>query len=268
MRTSRALWVGIVVAGFACLPAGADERKFTYAYEAKTLPSGILEFEQWITFRTDKGEGEFRRFDLREEFEYGLTDRLTTALYLNFEYLRSDGVPGIDDESEFEFEGVSSEWKYRLTDALSPVGLLAYGEVGVGDGEFEIEAKFVASREFGPLTVAYNLALEVEWEEEEEPSGEKEWERESQIAHSAGVSYRVGSGVNIGLEAVARQNFEGTFKETENHSYFIGPNVHVATPGWWATLTILKQVDIKENSGLVLDDQEKYEVRLIFGIHF
>lgn len=268
MGTARAGWVGIVLLGSAVLPAGADERKFTYAYEAKTLPAGLLEFEQWLTFRTDKGEGEFLRIDLREEFEYGVTDRLTTALYLNLEYLRSNGVPGLEDESEFEFEGISSEWKYRLTDALAPIGLLAYGEVGVGEHEFEIEAKLVASRDFGPLTVAYNLALEVEWEEEEEPTGETEWERESQIAHSAGVSYRVGSGVNLGLEAVARQNFEGSFKETENHSYYIGPNLHVATPGWWATVTVLKQVDIKENTGLVLDDHEKYEVRLIFGIHF
>jgi hypothetical protein len=268
MSTARAAWVGIVMVGLAGLPAGADERKFTYSYEAKTLPSGVLEFEQWITFRTDKGEGDFLRIDLREEFEYGVTDRLTTALYLNLEYLDTDGVPGIGDEKEFEFEGVSSEWKYRLTDATSPVGLLAYGEVGVGEDEFELEAKVVASRDFGPLTVAYNLALEVEWEKEEEPTGEKEWERESQIAHSFGVSCRIGSGVNVGLEGVARQNFEGSFAETENHSYFVGPNLHVATPGWWATLTVLKQVDIKENSGLVLDDQEKYEVRLIFGIHF
>jgi hypothetical protein len=61
---------------------------------------------------------------------------------------------------------------------------------------------------------------------------------------------------------------EGTFKETEAHAYFFGPNVHVGTKDWWATLTFLKQVDIKENSGLELDDLEKYEVRLIFGIHF
>jgi hypothetical protein len=269
MRTAPLVWIGLGVLSLAALPAGADERKFTYSYEAKTLPKGSLEFEHWATLRTGKEDGDFLRIDFREELEYGLTDRLTTALYLNFEVLRADGVPGLDDEREFKLEGVSSEWKYRLTDAgIFPVGLLAYAEVGIGEDEVELETKFVVSRELGPWSFAYNLVLELAWEQETEASGEKEWEKESQIAHTAGISYHAGSGVNVGLEAVARQSLEGSFSDTESHSYFVGPNVHVATRGWWATLTLLKQVDIKENSGLVLDGQERYEIRLIFGIHF
>jgi len=269
MRTPTLVWIGLGVLSMAALPAGADERKYTYSYEAKTLPKGVFESEHWATFRTGKHDGDFLRLDLREELEYGLTDRLTTALYLNFEYLRADGVPGVDDETEFKLEGLSSEWKYRLTDAgIFPVGLLAYAEVGVADDEVELEAKLVASRELGPWSFAYNLVLELAWEQEEGPSGEKEWEKGSQISHTAGISYDAGSCVNVGLEAVARMSLEGTFSETESHSYFIGPNVHVATSGWWATLTLLKQVDIKENTGLVLDGQERYEIRLIFGIHF
>ena len=267
MRTARAVLAALAVAAIAA-PAGADERKFTYSYQAKTLPKGGLEFEQWATLRTGKEDGDFMRIDFREEIEYGITDRLTTAFYLNLEYLNVDGVTGLEDETEFELEGVSSEWKYRLTDATSPVGLLLYGEVGLGEHEQELETKFVASADAGKWTFAYNLILEMEREEEEEPSGETEWEKESEIAHSFGVSYGIGAGVNIGLEGLARQLMEGTFSETESHAYFVGPNVHVATKGWWATLTFLKQVDIKENSGLELEDLEKYEVRLIFGIHF
>src|SRR5262245_39832974 len=223
-----------VVAGIVALltlPAGADERKFTYSYEPKTLPKGGLEFEQWATVRTGKEDGDFVRVDFRSELEYGLTDRLTTALYLNLEYLDSAGVTGMEDEKEFEFEGVSSEWKYRLTDPTAAIGLLVYGEAGVGEHEQEIEFKLVAGKDVGDWTFAYNFITELEREEEKEPSGETEWERESEIAHSFGVSYRVASGVNIGVEGLARMPMEGTFQETESHAYFIGPNVHVATKG-------------------------------------
>ncbi|HTF57364.1 MAG TPA: DUF6662 family protein [Planctomycetota bacterium] len=269
MRTAPLVWIALGVLSLAALPAGADERKYTYSYEAKTLPKGVFESEHWATFRTGKEDGTFLRIDFREELEYGLTDRLTTALYLNFEYLRADGVSGLDNERDLKFDGVSSEWKYRLTDAgIFPVGLLAYAEVSVREDEVELETKMVVSRELGPVSFAYNLVLELAWEKEEDPSGETDWKKGSQIAHTAGLSCDVGSGVNVGLEAVARQDLEGSFSATENHSYFVGPNLHVSSPGWWATLTLLKQVDIKENTGLVLDGQERYEIRLIFGIHF
>ena len=267
MKPLRVALIVLAVAA-ATAPAGADERKFTYVYEAKTLPKSVLEYEQWATLRTDKGDGDFVRIDFRGEFEYGITDRLTTALYLNLEYVNSDGVPGIDDESEFEFEGVSSEWKYRLTDAASPIGILLFGELGIGEHEQELETKLVVGKDLGDWTLAYNLILELAREEGQDPSGETEWERESEIAHAFGVSYRAAPGLNLGVEAVARQAMEGSFSETESHAYFIGPNVHVATKFWWATLTFLRQVDIKENSGLELDDFEKFEVRLIFGLHF
>ncbi len=267
MASPRAALIVLAIVALAA-SAVADERKFTYSYEARTLPKGGLEFEQWMTLRTGKGDGDFLRVDFREEIEYGITDRLTTAFYLNLEYLNTDGVTGVEDESEFELEGVSSEWKYRLTDAAAPISLLLYGEIGFGEHEQELETKFVASKDIGPWTFAYNLILELEREEEEEPSGETEWERESEIAHTFGVSYRVGPGIHLGLEGVARKLMEGTFKETESHSYFVGPNVHVATRAWWVTLTALKQVDIMEGSGLDLEHLEKFEVRLIFGIHF
>lgn len=267
MRVAHVALVAVTLAALT-IPAGADERKFTYSYEAKTLPKGGLEFEQWATLRTGKDDGDFTRVDLREEIEYGITDRLTTALYLNLEYLHVDGVTGMEDEKEFEFEGVSSEWKYRLTDPSAAVNLLLYGEVGVGEHEQELEAKFVMSKDLGAWTFAYNFIAEVEREEEEEANGETEWEKESEIAHSFGVSYSLSPGFSVGVEGLARMLMEGTFKETESHAYFIGPNVHYGTKDWWATLTFLKQVDIMENSGLDLEHLEKFEVRLIFGVHF
>src|SRR5438552_1079177 len=88
------------------LAARADERLFTYVQEAEVLPKGGLEFEQWLTHRRGKADGVFSRWDFREELEYGLTDRLSVAGYLNFKNTHSAGVTGRTDESRFEFEGV------------------------------------------------------------------------------------------------------------------------------------------------------------------
>src|SRR5205809_1972246 len=91
----------------ALLTARADERLFTYVQEAEVLPKGGREFEQWLTHRRDKADGVFAAWDFREELEFGLTDRLTGAGYLNFTSTHREGVSGFADESSFEFEGIS-----------------------------------------------------------------------------------------------------------------------------------------------------------------
>ena len=42
-----------------------DERKFNYSYEAKTLPKGSWEFEQWATLKMEKESGDYRRMLLQ-----------------------------------------------------------------------------------------------------------------------------------------------------------------------------------------------------------
>src|SRR5881396_3522139 len=106
------LFVASLLTSF--LAARADERLFTYVQEAEVLPKGGLEFEQWLTHRRGKADGVFARWDFREELEYGLTDRLSVAGYLNFKNTHSEGVTGRTDESRFEFEGISTELKYQL----------------------------------------------------------------------------------------------------------------------------------------------------------
>src|SRR5687767_13612437 len=107
-----------ILAGAVTSPIAvhADERMFTYSYEAvSVLPKGGVEFEQWITYRGGKEDGVFSRWDIREELEFGITDRYTTALYLNFRDTHSDISEATGDEvDEFEFKGISSEHKFQL----------------------------------------------------------------------------------------------------------------------------------------------------------
>lgn len=252
-------WVSAVVVILASASvAQADERKFTYSYEAKTLPQGSWEFEQWATLRAHRDVGRIWFVDLREEVEYGVTDRLNLALYLNWEIESIRNVPGAENETEAEFESVSIEGKYKFTDpAADLVGLLGYVELAAGPEEQELELKLVASKQIGNLTFAYNLI--VEFEREEETGGE--WEKESMLSHTFGASLELMPGWAVGAEAVIRTPYEGTFKEKEDTGFFVGPNAHYYSKSWWATLTFL--VLTREP-----DEFEKYEVRLIFGVNF
>jgi len=128
------MFLACTAGGFLSVtPARADERFFTHIQDADVLPKGAWEFEQWLTLRQGHPGGD-RQFDqtlwdFREEVEYGFTDRLSGAMYLNF---RQDQVvanqPGLSDSSEFPFKGISTDLEhtigaaYRLTPNWS-VGL-------------------------------------------------------------------------------------------------------------------------------------------------
>ena len=218
---------------------------------------------------TRKDKGVFHRWDIREEFEYGVTDLFTAAVYLNFEYEAQRNVPGKQNEHEVEFEGVSFEGKYKLSDpSVDLVGSLVYGEISIGEDEFELEGKAVFSKSMGNFILAYNFIVEWEKEEETEPSGDKEWESELVISNTVGISMTLGGGWAAGVEAVSHTDFEHSFSHSEHTAYFAGPNVHLAVAGGWATLTVLKQVDLQEHTGLEFDGHEKYEVRLVVGVSF
>jgi len=64
----------IVVGLAASTPSAvADERFFSYSYEADVLPKGKWEFEQWLTYRQGYPDGD-RQFsshfwDFREEID-------------------------------------------------------------------------------------------------------------------------------------------------------------------------------------------------------
>lgn len=263
----KGVWIVVAVL-LAATAARADERKFTYSNEAKTLSEGKLEFEQWATLMTRKEEGIFRKLVLRSELEYGFTDHFTGAAYLNLEVLRIDGVPGLKDESEVEFESISLEAKYGFTDpSVDPVGLLAYAEISIGEDEYELELKAVASKNIGEFTLAYNLVLEIEWEEEDLPGGGTELEHEFLVLNTFGFSYSANESFALGAEAVRRTVYNEDM-DKQHDQWFFGPNWHVSLPTWWLTFTALRQVDFSSSHDLDLDEWEKYEFRVIVGTDF
>src|SRR4030095_4676245 len=199
MNTRSKLLMRLLAAGLCLAGARADERRFTYTYEPETLPQGALEFEQWVTLRTQRtkkvGQENFNRWEFREELEYGVTDRYSLALYLNTK-AESFRDPATDnDTSEFEFTGISLENRYMvLNPAEHAVGLTLYLEPRFSGEEAELEQKIILGQRHGDWKWAFNLTHATEWEDHFH-------ETEGELEASFGITRDLGKHWSLGIEA-------------------------------------------------------------------
>lgn len=251
-------------------PSAANERHFTYTYESGVLPPGERELEIWTTYRAGRHDL-YARLDHRAEFEVGLTDRLMTAFYLNWEDINQE-VPGSppSTQHEFSFGGVSSEWKYKLSDPVADAfGSAVYGELSLGTAEVELEAKLILDKRVGRNLYAYNLTVEPEWEVGAEETELEEVGLENNLA----VAHFFRPQTSVGLEL--RNHLEFTEDHKPEHiALFLGPVVSHAGAGWWATASVLRQLPALKKSAedpgsdLILDEHERLNARLLFSFAF
>lgn len=269
----KLLFILATVAGALCLPhAQATDRLFTYTYEPEGMPKGAAEFEQWVTLRSQRtknvGKENYNRWELREEFEYGVTDNYTIDFYINSqaESFR-DPATGMDSSS-FEFKGISLANRFNLVNpATHPVGFTLYLEPTFSGEEAAFEQKLIFGQRHGNWKWALNLIHETEWEENfHETVGE--------VEGTFGVSCELTKNWWLGLEARSINEIV-EYKEWESSAVYVGPAVHYRRENWWATLTVLPQVwgqdydgNTDRTSGLDLAHNERINIRLIFGIHF
>src|SRR5262245_63419420 len=97
-------------AGLLCLvtflvpaAAHADRRYFVQSYTPYLAPAGNLELEATSIARSGQGDTTATGWENRVEFEYGVTDRLTGAFYLNFVQPPGPGAPLTFDGPSLEF---------------------------------------------------------------------------------------------------------------------------------------------------------------------
>jgi hypothetical protein len=245
----------------AALSVYSNERKFSYTYQSGVLGKGNKELEIWTTARIGKDIPYFARTDHRMEFEWGITNKLQTAFYLNFRNVSMDAGTGM--ETEFEFQGISSEWKYQLSSPVkNAIGFALYGEIGLNTNEAELEAKLIFDKKVKRNTFALNLVFENEWE-----LAAHEPEKEMKLEGDFGWCYDITNGFSAGIEVRNHNVFEEG--ELEHSALFAGPVVSFSQPSWWLTLTVLPQItSLKEKTGtgnLDLGEYEKLETRLLFS---
>ncbi|UCD76864.1 MAG: hypothetical protein JSV91_08025 [Phycisphaerales bacterium] len=230
----------------------ASERKFTYVYQTTTEAPGEIEYEQWITWKTDKGsDSEYDRFDIRHELEIGLTENLQLGLYLAD--WRSQRGSSVGDG--VEYRGTAVELIYNLTDpTVDFLGSALYGELKLGPELFELEGKILLEKNIGKWTGAYNAGIESEWE------GDNFGEDKGELFQSFGLSYQVSPKFTLGAE-VLHEIPVPDWSDTGDSVLYLGPNASFRTDDWWVTLTPLFQVTDE-------DSEADFQLRLIFGFTF
>jgi hypothetical protein len=266
-----------------CAPAThAGEAIFTHAYLAETLPKGAMEVEQWVTFREKRSQGTYRLTQTRTEFEYGVSDRWTLALYANAYSVTAQNnnssasrnnytVVGDGDEvsgggpvtagpyvpfaealplpssryTKRAFESVSLESNYQL---LSPykdvVGLSAYVEATAGSKTQELEFKLILQKNLmnDRLVLAANVAVELEREKWVSPVAEKE----TKLILSGGASYQIGGGWRAGLELRNERVWEGGYGFSKGRrdyaAWYAGPTIHYGGARYFITAGYSQQM--------------------------
>ena len=234
------------------LSAFADERHFAFSYETTTAAKGTVEFENWITWETRRGNGDNSNlWKFRQEIEFGLTDRLQLGVYLANWNLRHDST----HDNSVRYGSASAELIYRLTHPTTDwLGSAVYFEVEAGHNLFAVEGKLLLQKNIGKLILAWNGVLEAEW------AGHGLRERTGKLEQSFGVSYQVTPAVSAGAELVHDVGFEDWSKSGPN-LLFAGPNVSWRFKRGYVTAATLFQCTN-------VADEPDIQTRLIFGFKF
>ncbi len=233
----------------------AHVRIFTYSYEANLLPSGLTEYETWITLKNGKESGLYSQYDIRFEVEHAFTPNLSIDFYLDFSkvfYAYPDG--SVVNTSSFK--GIAWAWIYRL----KYVGF--YTEFYFYGNSFKPEFKLLLSKSFGNIHLVTNLTNETKFE----VVSVNEIETESELSLTGGISYFFPLGdrdLSTGVEWKTHHAWPDKYFPSGKPKYtalFLGPSIHYSTEKIWATLTVMPQIT------KVLDEHERFEVRLIIGL--
>jgi hypothetical protein len=232
--------------------AHADARRFTFVYEAPTMPPGVIEYEQWVTWKTHKEiDSDFNRLEFRHEFEFGITEDFQLAFYASdWQYQSGSSV-----DDGFDWNNVAIEAIYNFLDPVTePVGLSLYGETKIGDEVFALEGKLIAQLNVGKWVWAWNGTIEAEWEGQDYDEDKGEFEQ------TFGGSYQFTPALLAGFELLHEVEYED-WSEWSDHAVYAGPNFGYRTTSWWITVTALGQLTD-------VDEESDFQLRLIFGFDF
>src|SRR5215472_3322429 len=117
MRGARGLsraavaWLFPVVLTVLPRPAFADDdAPFAWLYTTEVGKQGEVEVEEWLTLGTGRFQESYDALAGRTELEYGASERLSLALYANYDWTRvvPQGAAAPDGpENAFRFSGFS-----------------------------------------------------------------------------------------------------------------------------------------------------------------
>lgn len=276
----------------------ADESLLGRIKGSETLPQGAFELDQTLTYRDDKGAGNYEALNSKTELEYGVTNKLTASGYIKMQAIDTSGlwvdgyIPGPEKYS-LKPSGVEGSLKYNfLSPALDDFGLSGYlsfsydwldPHSGKDKDTTSVELQLLAQKYFmdGQLIWMGNAGLETTYAKRAAIANlpnSFEWPTDSEmeigLMWGTGVSYRFTDNWFIGAEVIYETEFE-TEVGQERYTWFAGPSLHYGGQKFWATLSWLPQIygggeqfAAQDDMDLHLIEKTKQEYMLKFGIDF
>lgn len=246
-------------------PCLAGESPFGAIYTVDLQAKGTQEFEQRMIWN-HRQNGKYENFDLRSEIEFGVTDDMQIAGYINTNYINaarndrfgetaSSRIPESIDTSrsysKFRYESASLEFIWRLMNPYTDsFGLGLYFEPELGYDNKSVDTRLILQKNMldDKLVLASNLVFEVE---RDEVATNTDPEKASHIDLLLGASYRFAPKWFAGVEYRYHNDYSGYFfQESTQHGHFIGPNIHYAAQKWWITAALRHQLKAGTCSGV------------------
>ncbi len=298
MNSKNLKYMGLLILSWPLSNALADENLLGYIKGAEVLPQHAIELDQTLTYRSDKGRGDYDAWNSSTEVEYGVTNRFTAAASLRLqaidtERLIVDGYLPKAKEYGPKPSGVEASAKYMfLSPAKDDIGLALYSALsydwldahsGQDKDKITLENFLLAQKYFmeGQLVVMLDAGIEATYADrhfiETLPPG-FDWptkpEMEIEFVTGAGVSYRFVPNWSIGVETIYETEYETEIGQ-ERWTLFAGPALHYGRGRFWATLVWFPQVvgggekyTDQGDTDLHLIEKTKSEIRFKFGIEF
>jgi hypothetical protein len=228
----------------------AGSRRFAYSYETTTMAAGAMELESTLTWKTQVAEDpDLECFDIRHEFEFGMTDRLQLALYFaEWRHEKSSVFSG-----KTTFQDVALEAIHNMTHPnTSACGSALYGEIK-GSGDFiELEGKLLLQKNYGRWICVYNIGGEVVWENHYEDD-------EAELKQSAGVAYQINPAWSVAAE-ILHEIAVPDIEHIGAGGVFLGPNLSwrnerfsITVAGLWQLTGLATEPDFQLRTHVSVD---------------
>jgi hypothetical protein len=268
----------------ACLHAEDIDTEHLYAFTIGTDVGSVgeREFQTQTTGRFAKAAGSYRAVGEQLELEFVPANNFRVEVGSLFSWYNINGVPGLEDRSQLNWQGASLDLRYRLLDRrTAPFGLTLALETqarqideltGAFTQNYATELTAAFERDLIPdrLVAAFNLFYEPEWNRAF-PTGLAE--QESTGGAAIGLMTRLLPDFLVGGEARYIRKYEGSgLGNFVGQAFFVGPT------GYWqlserSRLTLAWSAQLwgkpaGSSAALDLINFERHQARLIFGFNF
>lgn len=248
---STSIKTALLATVFCTSVAEASSRKTPWLYSPRIMTVGEVEYEQWVTLKTNKqSDSEYTELRFRHEIEWGVTENLQMAVYFaDWRYKKTSET----SKTYFHDVAVEAIWQIQAP-TLDDIGFALYGEIKYGDDFFELEGKLLFEMELDQVNILYNCTLEAEWE------GQHLDDDKGVLENAIAITYEPDPNITYGVQAIWEIEFPGWSQQSDDVVY-VGPSIAWQSEGWWITISPLFQATNVQS-------EPDLQVRFMFGIDF